>query len=209
MLDLEMCMKYKNKIKHNQSCKECKKRIFELLTTIYDDVEEQYRLDIFTNLKDYEKNETYFELEKIFNSLINERNHTNFIKKQKLSPVDYYIKNKKDNSKDFILEFDESQHFTHLRKVALENYPNNLNLGFDKKKWINLCESLNRHDNDPIFRDEQRAWYDTLRDFAPSILEIAPTVRLFANDYMWCELDTGNENDLKKFKNIIEMKINL
>ncbi|KZX15091.1 hypothetical protein MBCUT_17360 [Methanobrevibacter cuticularis] len=200
-------MKYKNKIQHNQSCKECKERIFELLTNVYGDVEKQYKLGILTNLKHYEENKRYSDMEKIFNCLTNERGHENFIKKPNLSPVDYYIKNETDKSKEFILEFDESQHFTNLRKVALENYPSSLNLGFDKEKWISLCESLNRHDNDPIFRDEQRAWYDTLRDFAPSILEIAPTVRLFASDYIWCELDVGNENDLKKFKNIVEMKI--
>lgn len=84
--------KIKTKITHNQRCKECKERIFELLSAIYGDVEKQYKTDILTNLKDYKYNERYSELEKIFNSLINERGYGKFVKKSKLSPVDYYVK---------------------------------------------------------------------------------------------------------------------
>jgi hypothetical protein len=52
-------------------------------------------------------------------------------------------------------------------------------LGFDKRKWIELCDQINAHDNYPLFRDEQRAWYDTLRDFLPTIKPLLPTVRLY------------------------------
>ena len=38
-------------------------------------------------------------------------------------------------------------------------------------------------------RDEQRAWYDTLRDLVPSIMGLQPTVRLYASDQVWCSLD--------------------
>jgi hypothetical protein len=31
-----------------------------------------------------------------------------------------------------------------------------------------LCEEINAKDNYPPYRDEQRAWYDTLRDFLAS-----------------------------------------
>jgi hypothetical protein len=53
-----------------------------------------------------------------------------------------------------------------------------LELGFDKKRWIRLCETIGAKDNDPPYRDEQRAWYDTLRDFLPSIRGLKPTIRL-------------------------------
>ncbi|MCL1834460.1 MAG: hypothetical protein FWG49_08170 [Leptospirales bacterium] len=120
-----------------------------------------------------------------------------------------YIKNKNNKSQEFILEFDESQHFTHLRKIALENYPKTLNLGFNREKWMDLCKSLDRHDIDPIYRDEQRAWYDTLRDFAPLILGIAPTVRLYASDFIWCQLNPNDKKDLETFKDFIESKSNI
>jgi len=197
------------KAKHNQSCKDCKIRVFELLSAIYGDVEQNYKIGIKTKLENYEEVSDYSNLEKIYNSLVNERGYDSFIKKSKLSPVDYYVKNENDKSKEFILEFDESQHFTLLRKISLENYPKTWDLGFDKERWIELSRVLDRHDKDPIYRDEQRAWYDTLRDFAPNILGIAPTVRLYASDCIWCELNFDNKNNLKTFKDIINSKPNI
>ena len=100
------------------------------------------------------------------------------------------------SSRRFIVEFDESQHFTEPRKIALENYPIELELGFDRKKWIKLCEEIKAKDDDPPLRDEQRTWYDTLRDFLPAIKGLKPTIRLFAKDYQWCDLDANNPSDV-------------
>ncbi|HPU23972.1 MAG TPA: hypothetical protein PL149_07445 [Candidatus Kapabacteria bacterium] len=63
---------------------------------------------------------------------------------------------------------------------------------------------FNAKDNDPIYRDEQRAWYDTLRDFLPAIKGLKPTVRLFAKDYVWCSFDPDNQSDVKKFENLLK-----
>ena len=102
-----------------------------------------------------------------------------------------------------ILEFDESQHFTLPRKVALEHYPEELALGFDRKMWIDLCVRIDSKDSDPPYRDEQRAWYDTLRDFLPELEGLNPTARIFAKDFEWCNLDPSNPLDVEKFKSLL------
>ena len=63
-----------------------------------------------------------------------------------------------------------------------------------------LCEENNAKDNHPPYRNEQRAWYDTLRDFMPAIKGLKPTVRVFAGDLMWCNLNPDNLSDLKKIE---------
>jgi len=79
-------------------------------------------------------------------------------------------------------------------------------LGFDRDKWIERCIKLNRKDNDPPYRDEQRAWYDTIRDFCSSIIGI-PVVRLLPEESVWCELNPLSEKDLKWFKDFIHKKL--
>ena len=44
----------------------------------------------------------------------------------------------------------------------------------------------------PPYRDEQRAWYDALRDLLPSLEDLQATVRLYARDLTWCSLDPDN-----------------
>lgn len=63
-----------------------------------------------------------------------------------------------------IIEFDERQHFTASRKIALQNYPLDVLLHFSSADWIKHCENIDAHDNDPPYRDEQRAFYDSIRD---------------------------------------------
>lgn len=188
-------------VSHYESCKECKERVYELLTTLYGKVEQNYNINLPLNEIEMEKSPHYMNLKEIYSALQDYRGNTEFFRVNKLPNVDYYIK-----EHDIILEFDESQHFTPLRKLALEKYPDELKIGFNKEKWINLCESINAKDNDPIYRDEQRAWYDTLRDFTPSILNLNPTIRLYSKDHIWCELDANKEEDLEKFKEILSIK---
>jgi len=68
------------------------------------------------------------------------------------------------HSKNLIIEYDERQHFTEQRAESLAHYPLDLNLGFDKDKWCEACENIKATDNDPEYRDEQRAFYDSVRD---------------------------------------------
>ena len=83
-------------------------------------------------------------------------------------------------------------------------YPEELTLGFDRSKWIALCERIHARDNDPLYRDEQRAWYDTLRDFLPSLQNLQPTVRLYAKDCTWCSFDPHSPEDVKKFEAVLK-----
>jgi hypothetical protein len=189
-------------VRHNERCKECKKQVFALLINIFGEVKENYNLNISNRKTAFQKTPYYSNLEDIYSSLQNFRGHKNFIKRKELPNVDYYVVDH-----EFIIEFDESQHFTELRKLALERYPDKIKLGFDRHKWIDLCQKFDRHDNDPKYRDEQRAWYDTLRDFSPSLLHLRPTVRLFAQDYVWCDLDPDNEKDQDMFKKFLKIKL--
>ena len=111
-----------------------------------------------------------------------------------MAPCDFWVPDP-----GFIVEFDESQHFTIPRKLAFSAYPDEHSLGFSRDRWIFLCEKHNARDNDPPYRDEQRAWYDTLRDLIPSLEGLQPTVRIYASDYAWCSLDPDSSNDLRQF----------
>lgn len=65
-----------------------------------------------------------------------------------------------------IIEYDERQHFTALRRIALQNYPPDIVLNYSATEWMKYCDEIDAHDNDPLFRDERRALYDSVRDIA-------------------------------------------
>jgi len=138
-------------------------------------------------------------LQSIFESLREHRGYERFVRADRLPNVDYFVP-----SLGVILEFDESQHFTAPREIALSHYPDQTELGFDRDRWIGLCRKMHRRDNDPPYRDEQRAWYDTMRDFAPYILGLKPTVRLFARDLEWCSLRPDSNQDIDTFRQHVE-----
>lgn len=184
---------------HNERCAKCKKKVKELLEKIYGKVEQNYKFDIGTKIEDFKGTFFYNKLIKIYKSLQDYRGFKEFVRTKKLPNCDFFIPDP-----GFIVEFDETQHFTEPRRITLEIYPKNLELGFDREKWIELCNRIKAKDNDPSYRDEQRAWYDTLRDFLPIIKGLKPTVRLFVKDYVWCSLDSNIIQDVKIFKNILE-----
>jgi hypothetical protein len=184
---------------HNERCKACKGTIRLLLQKLYGRVELNYDFDIGALPENYRDLPAYDSLLAIFHSLQNYRGHQSFVRTTKLPRVDFYIP-----EPGFVVEFDESQHFTVPRKIALQGYPDGLRLGFDKNKWIKTCETTNASDNTPPYRDEQRAWYDTLRDFLPSSKSLHPTVRLYSKSLRWCSLNPDNPADLERFRIIIE-----
>jgi hypothetical protein len=72
------------------------------------------------------------------------------------------------------------------------------------------CKEVHARDNDPLYRDEQRAWYDTLRDFAPHAKGMLPTLRLDASGFTWndrklewCSLNPANATDIETFRHIL------
>jgi len=186
-------------IHNGERCPRCKETIKRLLEKIYGRVEENYKFNVGTCPENFKGRSYYNKLREIYEALQSYRGSKEFVKAKTLPNCDFFIPNP-----GFIVEFDESQHFTLPRKIALEKYPSNLELGFNREKWIRLCEKINAKDNDPPYRDEQRAWYDTLRDFSSIILGLKPTVRLYAKDFVWCQLDPENPRDVEKFRRIIE-----
>ena len=177
---------------HKESCKKCKTAFLKALTKEFGEVTEQWksdwpcRIDEILSIPQVTK-ATARSLEKIYKALQDHRGHHHFVGLQKLPRCDYYIK-----SLNCIVEFDESQHFASPRALTLSLYPRGLKLGYDRKVWLNRCQELNRHDNDPADRDEKRAWYDTLRDILPITFGMRPTIRVFAKEIIWCEESNKN-----------------
>jgi len=183
---------------HSERCQACKKTVRALLEKLYGTVEVEKRFPIGATQADFAASPFLPELNQILARLVQARGFTDFIRTDALPTCDYFLPRP-----GFVLELDESQHFTPLRKVALSSYPASLPLGFDRKRWIAICEEINARDDEPPHRDEQRAWYDTLRDFLPSVLGLLPTVRLAVSEYPWCELKPNSREDLEKFRQIL------
>ena len=186
--------------RHNERCKQCKTVVKSLLERAYGVVLPNHRVATPTDPEMLRESEYYPVLKSILFGLQNHRGHSNFVRSQTLPACDFYMP-----ERGIILEFDESQHFTRPRQITLRMYPKSLRIGFDVGKWANLCETLNRKDNDPVDRDETRAWYDTLRDFS-SVFHNIPVVRLFASEQVWCRLNPDNAEDVAWFKSTIEAR---
>jgi copper chaperone CopZ len=188
--------------KHDERCPECKNTIERMLKKIYGVVKPNHKFYISTYPEKIEDARYHKNLRQIFVNLQNYKGCEKFVYTDTLPNCDYFVPNP-----GFVVEFDESQHFTAPRKISLQNYPRNLKVGFSLSKWGALCDKINAKDNDPLYRDEQRAWYDTLRDFLPGLNgNLEPTIRLYSEEMQWCRLDPDNPDDVARFKNIIESK---
>ena len=102
-------------------------------------------------------------LGRIFAVLTNHRGHTGFATAGRRLVCDIVIP-----SQQLIIEYDERQHFTAPRAVALRLYPKDTAICFDRAEWIAHCNAIAATDNDPPYRDEQRAFYDSVRDILAS-----------------------------------------
>jgi hypothetical protein len=176
-----------------------------LLEKIYGSVQQNYRLDLGTRPGDYANTSCHAALSKIYSDLQQHRGFTEFVRATALPPSDFYVP-----SPGFLVEFDESQRFTELRNLALSLYPSDLYFGFDLAAWLTRCQEIQARDNEPPHRDEQRAWYDTLRDFAPHAKGLLPTLRLHASGFTWCDtehewcsLDPDDATDVETFRHIL------
>ncbi len=192
---------HRRKTAHDERCPRCKETIKAMLAKIYGKVEQNYKFEIGTHPEDFKNTLYYDKLKEIYAALQNYRRFKEFVKTKTLPNCDLFVL-----KPGFIVEFDESQHFTTPRKITLEKYPSGLELGFSREKWMELCEEINVRDNDPPYRDEQRAWYDTLRDFLPAIEVMKPTVRLFDRDFVWCDLNPDDPNDVEKFRRMVGVR---
>ncbi len=186
--------------RHSERCRECKKRVRELLERIYGTCIADHRFGWRTGPAPYVETSIRAALRGVATALQTYRGFgiRDFVRSDVLAGCDFWVPDP-----GFIVEFDESQHFTNPRKLALSVYADDKPLGFSGKRWITLCEHHDAKDNDPPFRDEQRAWYDTLRDLVPSIKGLRPTVRLYASDQVWCSLDPDRTEDRERFSELM------
>lgn len=187
---------------HSAHCRLCKRRVAEMLEAIYGDCQQNYSFGWSASPRDYAKTPIGTTLDRIQSSLENFRGHGDFIKSPLVPPCDYYV-----SAPPFILEFDENQHFSRPRLIALSLYPDDLKLGFSVADWRDLCRGLEARDDEPFDRDERRAWYDTLRDLVPTVYGFAPTARLYGGAYPWCSLDAGSARDRERFLGWISSRL--
>ena len=187
-------------VRHSERCAECKIRVRQLLDRIYGNCLRNHRFRWPTGLADYAQTSIGSALGKVARVLEEHRGFRTdeFVRSNLLAPCDYWVP-----EPGFIVEFDESQHFTGPRRLALSVYADTDPLGFSAKRWMELCEHHRARDNDPPYRDEQRAWYDTLRDLVPSIKGLGPTVRLYARDCAWCSLNPDSAEDRERFSGLM------
>jgi hypothetical protein len=183
---------------HNERCQNCKESVRNLLASLLGAVEINWDLNIPCTLKAFENTGPYDSLRAIYEALQKIRGFDQFVRAKRLPRVDFFVP-----GRNLIIEFDESQHFTRARDIALSLYPGRQEFGFPVKKWRALCQTLDKRDNDPPYRDEQRAWYDTLRDFAPILLGEGHTTRLYSRDLVWCSLNPDSESDLRIFEQFL------
>jgi hypothetical protein len=134
----------KQVIFHNERCQQCKATVTALLKKLYGTVEINKRFQIGSLPQDFAKSVYSNTLQTIYKELQKKKGFEDFVRSVSLPPCDYLV-----SAPAFILEFDESQHFTELRKLALSHYPHLHSVAFDLPRWRYLCGSIHAHDNDP------------------------------------------------------------
>lgn len=187
---------------HNCRCNKCKSVIYAMLMKTYGECELKTKFEgISVRLNDYDGSRNYRALCKIYKALINYRRNSKFVHSKTLNRSDLYIPSKK-----ILFETDEAQHFTETRLIALKNYPKVFDFSYDVKAYKQMCKILDSRDSDPIYRDEQRAWYDTIRDFLPRLCpeKVSKVIRIPLGEYEWCSLDPNNPSDVRKFKRLLK-----
>jgi hypothetical protein len=183
---------------HFPHCRACKERVGELLTAIYGSCQVNASFSWSAKPEDYGDTRIGEALRRIRTALGELRGHRDFIKSALVPPCDFHISNP-----PFILEFDESQHFSRPRLMTLSLYPEEVKLGFALHRWEDLCREIDAKDDEPVDRDERRAWYDTLRDLVPTLHGFKPTVRLYASGFIWCSLDATSKRNRQTFLAIL------
>ena len=187
---------------HSAHCRACKERVRELLTVIYGNCSVNQLFPWSAQPQDYANTAIGNLLEQTRATLGDLRGHRDFIKSAQVPPCDYVI-----SDPPFIVEFDESQHFSRPRFTTLSLYPDDLDVGFSLSRWRELCREIDAKDDQPLDRDERRAWYDTLRDLVPTLYRFKPTVRLNAGEFEWCSLDAASVRDQARFAAIIKARL--
>jgi hypothetical protein len=133
-----------------------KQALFDLLKKLFGTVECEVEFPWLVVPKTDELKEP---VSSIFQPLQTMRGFSTFAGAGRSLRCDFYIPSQK-----MIVEYDERQHFTIQRAKTLELYLPDISLDFDRQEWIKSCNSIKATDPNPPYRDEQRAFYDSLRD---------------------------------------------
>lgn len=187
---------------HSAHCRACKERVRALLSVIYGECRVNHSFPWSARPEDYASTPIGSPLQHIRTVLGDLRGHREFIKSAEVPPCDYFVADP-----PFILEFDESQHFSRARLTTLNSYPADLQLGFPISRWQDLCREIDAKDDVPFDRDERRAWYDTLRDLVPLLHGFRPTVRIFAEEFPWCALNSDSPQALADFSKALQDRL--
>jgi len=95
---------------------------------------------------------------KLYKALSSYRGDGKFARKNVALRCDFVIESQK-----LIIEYDERQHFSEARKISLLSYKD-VPVYYDRSLWIHECSAISAKDNQPVNRDETRAYYDSVRD---------------------------------------------
>lgn len=187
---------------HRARCPACKANVEVLLRTLYGGVESNWASGWPCTPDGLEASPVRPVLTAIHGALVAHRGHAGFVRSRRLPRCDFYVP-PGPHGPGFLVEYDEEQHFTAPRALSLAGVPAGHPVAFDLVRWRDLANSMNKHDNDPAFRDEQRAWYDVLRDVLPAEHGLGPTSRLLDREIAYCGLDPKNAHDLATFETML------
>lgn len=134
------------------------------------------------------------EYQGIYDALATYRCNRNFLKKNITLRCDFVCESQK-----IIIEYDERQHFSEARRISLLAYPE-ISLNFDKDLWIRVCQEIQAKDNQPIDRDEARAFYDSVRDIE-AVKHGYTLVRI-----MHGQIDFQSDNAYEQLENLLKIK---
>lgn len=124
-------------------------------------------------------------LDEIWRVLRDYRGHEEFATVGFQPRCDYYLP-----ALSLLVEYDERQHFTMPRGLSLAHYPSDMSFGFDTHKWMSICEQIAACDKSPDYRDEQRAYYDSVRDIAAA-QHGTRLVRIRHGEHDWSNQDVA------------------
>lgn len=154
-------------------------------------------------------------IDKIFLNLNGNKDKLDSKKEKRLTPDCYF-----GGKYNFIFEFDELQHFTSYKKIALMTYPKDLLYGFNIEEYLFWCDKYcdkalkkgpagyRKEIVDFPFKNgraAQRAYLDAFRDFLPTLHGLNKTIRI-------CEfevdgIDSINHFSIDKVEKILTKKI--
>ena len=100
--------------RHSERCRECKVRVHQLLEAIYGRCIPNHRFNWPTSISSYIGTPVHDQLRSVVAAIEAHRGYrtSDFVRISRLAPCDYWIPDP-----GFVLEFDESQHFTAPRST--------------------------------------------------------------------------------------------